>query len=147
MQRPIPFLRCGLLPALCLVVATDVLAAGMQVEPGNWEIKAFIKGPMGEQTHTTTECITESELTPDVLTREASNCTFDGIEMTSTSLSWRMACDAGEGVKTTGSGRYTGAGNTMSGTVTVETKVGAETMKMESRFEGKRIGDCTGDAE
>jgi len=63
------------------LVFSSVLAQGVPIEPGMWEITSTMKIPMLPKPRVTTsmECIVESELSPEAMTEEDmdSNCTFD----------------------------------------------------------------------
>lgn len=128
--------------AATLLAAAGAHGDGMQIRPGRWEVKATVQQPDGERTDTTTQCLEVAELTPATLAANATQCKFEGVETTTTSLSWRMSCDLGGDITTTGSGRYTGGGEAVSGTVTAQTKIGDRTTQYDSRFEARRIGDC-----
>lgn len=133
---------CGAV-ALSLAVATPVLAEGMQVQPGKWEFTATSVMPMMPMPNTVveTECVTESEIQPEMFLDYVEGCTIQESETDAASMRWKVTC-ATTGGRMDGEGSARSTGTTVRGGMTLLMNFGGQQMTMRHDWEGKRIGPC-----
>jgi hypothetical protein len=136
----------------------------IEIEPGEWETTvetvkveapnmpagaaAMMQGMMGEKK-TSRECITpeEAKADADFFTEDKdSNCTREGFAVGGGRIKGSMTCTA-EGGKSTISmeGRYSGTSYDMNSKISTEGQ--GQSMTIEARTTGRRIGDCPPGAE
>ncbi|MCF6206372.1 MAG: DUF3617 domain-containing protein [Sulfurovum sp.] len=124
-----------------------VAEADINMKEGLWTItsKTDMSGlPMAIPESSFTQCITKKDLLPRGENKEAeSQCKIIEQKISGNTITWKMECDTGEGVKTKISGSITYNGNTMHGTtetITFVPQMGE--MKMKQTMTGKRVGEC-----
>jgi len=116
---------------------------------GQWEVKMEMEMagmPAGMPPFTTTQCITPDEAKDPQKAmpqmgrggrgRGNQNCTVSDYKMEGNKVSWSMKCEGDQAM--TGTGEFTYAADTYTGSIKMETGRGAMTMK----YSGKRLGDC-----
>ena len=141
-------LRSALMIAALAALAASVFAQGPRRD-GNWEVKMEMSMPgMTMPAITTTQCITkEDALDPQKALQQApsgrggrggdQNCKVSDYKVEGSKVTYAMTCDGPE--KMSGSGEFVYAGETYTGTMTVNVAGRGMTMK----YSGKRLGDCT----
>jgi hypothetical protein len=131
--------------ALILVlVSFEATAEGIAIEPGKWEMSTTMNMPMLSQpkVSTVTECMEESELSPEKMTDEMdSGCTFDARVVENNTMKWSMDCVADTG-SSRGEWEATSHGDTLTGSGTITIDVQGQSMEMLMSWEGKRVGEC-----
>ncbi len=130
---------------LCLFVTTTLIstahAAGMQVTPGLWETTSTVTSLAGTQENVSQECITEPEMSPMKMVKDAPNCKITDSNVNASSMQWTMQCDQG-GASMTGNGQVTSSGDAISGGMDLTAVLGGQEVSMNTKWEGKRLGDC-----
>ena len=139
-------LRSALMMAALAALVASVLAQGPRRD-GNWEVKMEMSMPgmPAMPPITTTQCITkEDALDPQKSLQQGpsgrggnQNCKVSEYKVEGSKVTYAMSCEAPE--KMSGTGEFVYAGDTYTGTMTVNAAGGGMSMK----FSGKRLGDCT----
>jgi hypothetical protein len=122
----------------------SVLAKGVEVEPGLWEMTMTMEMPMMPvpQVRTTTECIEENEINPDAFQmQEDSPCTIGDVVVDGDTITWTLQCPSDMGLMA-GKWSFTSQGDSMQGDGTMTMDMGGQKMVMTMSWEGKRVGDC-----
>jgi len=135
-------LKWALLAALLSPGA--VLAKGVEVEPGLWEMTMTMTMPMmpAPQVRTTTECVEETELDPkNFQMDEDSPCTIGDVQVDGNTASWTLQCPSDMG-SMTGRWSFTSSGDSMQGEGGMTMDVGGQKMAITMSWEGRRLGDC-----
>lgn len=119
-------------------------ADGVPIEPGLWEIESTTEHSMmpQPQTRTRTECIEDSELRPDFFDDPSGECRVVESSVDGPRMTWTLVCttDAGE---MRGAGQLVAEGEELRGSMTMDMEVQGQRMRMEHRWEGRRLGPCT----
>lgn len=132
--------------ALALVASGGISsAAGLQIEPGEWEFETTTQSPMTPQptTKTRRQCVTESDADPLAAMTADSKCTISDRTTSGNTLTWKMSCADTGGPSMQGEGRLTADGDTAQGQMTMRASFGGQTMEMKQTWKGKRLGDCS----
>ena len=120
-------------------------ADGIPVEPGLWEMSSTMNMPMLPQPRvtTTTECMTESEISMDDMGGEKMdpNCQFEMAQIDGNTMKWSFDCPV-EGGTSHGEWEAISTGDSVTGKGVVTMSFQGQTMEMSMAWEGKRIGDC-----
>jgi len=136
--------KTALIGLMIALASTNAMADGIAIEPGNWEMTTTMNAPMLTQpkVNTVTECIEESEITPEAMTDEMdSGCTFDARVIEGDTMKWSVDCQAAGG-STRGEWEATSHGDTLTGSGTITVDIQGQSMEMQMSWEGKRLGDC-----
>ena len=139
--------RSALLIAACAALVASLFAQGARRD-GNWEVKMEMSMPgmPAMPPITTTQCITkEDALDPQKAVQGppggrgggGGNCKVSDYKVDGNKVTYAMSCEGAE--KMSGTGEFTYAGDTYTGTMTVNAAGRGMTMK----YSGKRLGDCT----
>ncbi len=138
-------MRLYTLLALGLVSTSQVLAAGVTIEPGLWELtttRSSFKGGEGPITETEQTCIKESEYDPVNMFKDLpEDCEPIQQQVDGNSLTFSLTCMA-EGAEQKISGKFTSGGTTAEGRTDIEMNFMGQKLSMNSEFTGKRLGDC-----
>jgi len=122
-----------------------VLAAGIPVEPGLWEIKSTVTMPMLPEPRVTTvtECMEKSEISMDDMGREGMdpNCTFEAAQVDGNTMNWSFDCPV-EGGTSHGEWEAVSSGDSVTGSGLMTMSFQGQSMEMTMAWEGKRVGDC-----
>ena len=133
------------LALLFSLVSSPVIAEGIPIEPGLWEMTSTMNIPMLPQPRVSTEmeCIEESELSPEAMTEENmdTSCTFDTRVVDGNTMKWSMDCDS-EGGASHGDWEVTSHGDSLTGEGTITVDMQGRDMVMTMKWDGKRVGDC-----
>lgn len=126
------------LSLLCLAYAE-----GMNVKSGLWETKSIVTMPFGggKQEHTSQDCITQSNITPEEMMKDAEGCQILNANVDANSMQWTISCQ-NEGVEMLGEGSAESAGTTITGGMNISATFDGQDMVMSTNWEGKYIGDC-----
>jgi hypothetical protein len=136
----------------------------IEIEPGEWETTvetvkvdapnmppeaaAMMKGMMGEKK-TSRQCITpeEAKADADFFTEEKdSNCTKEGFSVGDGRIRGTISCTGGDSKSTISmDGRYSGTSYDMTSKISTEGQ--GQSMTIEARTSGRRIGDCPAGAK
>ena len=127
-----------LLSLLLLVPAAP--AAGMRVEPGQWEFRSVAIPSTGRED-VTKECVDEAEMTPEIFMKDAPECTVTDPQSDSSSMSWSMTCTS-QGGGMSGDARFTSTGDTVEGVMNMHVRAQGMKMSMKRQWRGKRLGPC-----
>lgn len=126
------------------LIATKALAEGIAIEPGKWEMTTTFNMAMLTQPRvtTTTECMEESEISPENMTDEMdSGCTYEARVVEGNTMKWSMNCEAETG-SSRGEWEATSHGDTLTGSGKIEVEVQGQAMEMLMSWEGRHVGDC-----
>ena len=133
------------LALLISLVSSSVFAQGIPIEPGMWEMTPTMNMPMLPQPRVTNskECIEEDELSPETWNEEDmdTSCTFSNRVVNGNTMKWSMNCNA-QGGATRGEWEVTSHGDTLTGEGTVTVDMQGQSMVMDMKWDGKRVGDC-----
>ncbi|MFO7954169.1 DUF3617 domain-containing protein [Thioalkalivibrio sp.] len=135
----------AVLPILALPLAVQAETPNMQ--PGLWEHQntMTVEGmnDMPEQTHSSTECVTQEDIDRGENIIEApEGCTLEEMDMTADRMDYTMNCPGPEGGRMQMEGSMRFMGDRAEGEMTSEmdTPMGPMNMRMEMR--SQRIDDC-----
>jgi hypothetical protein len=138
-------IRASIILGVLFFAAPAAWAEGIPVEPGMWEMTSTVTMPMLPQPRvtTTTECMTESEISMDDMGGEDMdpNCQFEMAQIDGNTMKWSFDCPV-EGGTSHGEWEATSTGNSVTGKGVVTMSFQGQTMEMTMNWEGKRIGDC-----
>ncbi len=126
-------------------MCTALAAEGIKMEKGMWEMTSTTSAPMFPEPRvaTKTECIEKSEFgVSDLIRKQDDQCSITESSVNGNSLSWKMECDMQGGGKGSGGGRFTSNGSSGTGTMHMTMEIQGQTIKMETSWNGKRIGPC-----
>jgi len=136
--------RCKLL-LVTLLAAPAVMADGIPVEPGLWEMTSTMKMPMLPEPRvtTTTECVEETEISLEDLGGDGMdpNCSFDLSQVDGNAMKWSFDCPV-EGGTSHGEWEAVSAGDSVSGKGLITMSFQGRTMEMTMDWAGHRVGDC-----
>ena len=131
--------------AVGVAVAVSVFAQGPRRD-GRWEVKIeMAMAGMTMPAQTTTQCITPQDAAdPQKAVPQGgrgrggnpSDCKISDYKTEGNKVSWKMECAQEQ---MSGSGEFTYAGDTYTGTMNMKARGQDMTMK----YTGKRLGDCT----
>jgi hypothetical protein len=129
--------------AMLAVIGTEAHAAPV-INPGLWEISTRIQMPgmpSGIPPQTVQVCYRASDVQDAAKTvPKDKNCDLKDYKLSGNTASWRIEC-RGE-TQMSGSGSFTYAGNSYSGTAKFVMKQGGQTMQMSQSYSARRLGDC-----
>ena len=137
--------RLFILIILCITLMSPTFATdSIQMEPGMWEMTSTVSMPMLPEPRvaTKTECVDKSEFSVDDLMKEnKGECSITESQVNGNSLTWSMRCEmqGGTGI---GGGQFISNGNSGSGNMHMSMEVQGQTFKMETSWQGRRIGPC-----
>jgi len=130
--------------AVALAAASGLAQAAPVIQPGLWEITTRMEMPgmpAGMGQHATQTCYRPGDVQDAAKTvPKDKNCEVKDYKLSGNTASWRMEC-RGE-TEMTGTGTFTYAGNSYSGTTKFAMKQGGRSMNMTQAYSAKRIGDC-----
>ena len=133
------------LALLISLVSSSVFAEGIPIEPGMWEMTSTMNMPMLPQPRVTNskECIEEDELSPETWNEEDmdTSCTFSNRVVDGNTMKWSMNCNA-QGGATRGEWEVTSHVDTLTGAGTVTVDMQGQSMVMNMKWDGKRVGNC-----
>jgi hypothetical protein len=136
--RPLALLSAFLL-------SPPVLAEGMTIEPGMWEMKSTMKMPMLPEPRVTTltECMTESEISMDDLSGSDLDpaCKFQVEQAGENSMKWTVDCPV-EGGSSHGEWSATSNGDSVNGDGVITMSFQGQSMEMTMEWSGRRTGPC-----
>lgn len=126
---------------LALIVMSSLAYAGsgLNINEGKWQITVSmeIEGmPMKMPPNTFTQCLKKEQAVPND-EKPNQQCVTKDVVTKGNSVSWTMVC-TNPGGQMTGKGMVSYHKDKMDGSMTME----GQGMKMISRFNGHRIGDC-----
>ena len=120
-------------------------AAGVSIEPGQWEMTSTMTMTMmpDPQTTTTMECIVEDELNPETFNMDKDNpCNITEVTIDGDTARWLISCPTEGGPTMEGQWEITSHGDSLTGTGSMITEFSGQKMRFNMSWEGKRIGDC-----
>ena len=136
---------------LCILLITTLFAApavmadGIPIEPGLWEITSTMQMPMLPEPRvtTTTECMENSEITMDDMGTEDMdpNCTADVSQVDSNTMKWSFDCPV-QGGTSHGEWEMVSEGDSVSGNGVITMSFQGQAMEMTMEWEGHRVGNC-----
>jgi len=138
-------IRASMILGILFLAAPAAWAEGIPVEPGMWEMTSTVTMPMLPQPRvtTTTECMTESEVSMDDMGGEDMDpdCQFEMAQVDGNTMKWSFDCPV-EGGTSHGEWEAISTGDSVTGKGVVTMSFQGQTMEMSMVWEGKRIGDC-----
>jgi hypothetical protein len=133
-----------MLTGMLLICSASVLAEGVPITPGKWEMTMTVEMSMlpAPQVKTSTECIEESELTPESFNMdENSPCDLADFEIDGKTVRWRLSCPTPSG-NMTGNWEFTSDDDSVVGTGSMSADMGGMAMEVNMDWKGVRLGDC-----
>jgi len=138
-------IRASIILGILFLTAPVARADGIPDEPGMWEMSSTMTMPMLAQPRvtTTTECMTESEISMDDMGGEEMdpNCQFEMAQVDGNTMKWSFDCPV-EGGTSHGEWEATSGGDSVTGNGVITMSFQEQTMEMTMSWQGKRIGDC-----
>ena len=138
-------IRASIILGILFFTAPVARADGIPVEPGMWEMSSTMTMPMLAQPRvtTTTECMTESEISMDDMGGEEMepNCQFEMAQVDGNTMKWSFDCPV-DGGTSHGEWEATSSGDSVTGNGVITMSFQGQTMEMTMSWQGKRIGDC-----
>lgn len=140
---PVVCLRTIFIVTVLLVSPLPVLAEGLPVEPGLWEISWSMPDPLGgaavRQTRRT--CVRERTITTDRVNAQMTDCRVWNAVFQGPSARWKMRCETPAG-PIAGTGSLKSNGRAVSGSVDLAMTIGSLEVPVTGAFKGQRVGDC-----
>lgn len=124
------------------LLPTDAYA--IKIEPGKWEFTSTTQMPMmpEPQMRRNEECVTDGERTPDEFIEDMDGCDVTDVKSDDSTMAWTVKCSE-DARQMTGSANITSTGATLQGTMSMEMSMpGHPAMKMDMKWQGKRLGPC-----
>ena len=123
------------------------IAVQPNMQPGQWEYTTAtrVAGPVDipEQTSTHTQCVTEGEINDaDAFMEDVEDCEVKRREVTADKAGFTLVCPGQQGTEMRMTMDMRLLGNRVEGESVVTLLMSGESMKMRSRVEGRRVGDC-----
>ncbi len=139
-------LRIALTGLAIMLFAGTVFAEGVSINPGQWEMTATIEMSLlpEPRVRTSTQCLTESELDPNVFNVDEDNtCNFADVVIDGNSARWSVLCPTEDGVQMEGQWEFTSSGDSITGTGSLSADANGMQIEFKMDWEGKRVGDCS----
>lgn len=129
--------------SILAIASAQAVAAGVPIEPGQWQIKTAMTMPMisGERLHELTQCISTDSIDPVEMMGNSNECEVTEQDVSGETVTWKMSCNTPDG-PASGSGSFTSEGANAHGSMKIEFTVQGQTLEMNTRWEGERIGSC-----
>ena len=132
--------------AVLATVSTPVLAEGIPVEPGLWEVTTTMTMPMmpTPQVMTVEECFKDEIMDMDDMSTDDldPNCEFDLAQVDGATMQWSIDCPVEGGGTMHAEWVATSGGDTVEGEGKMTVSVAGQTMDMQMTWAGKRTGAC-----
>lgn len=132
---------------LMIGLIASVQAETPNLEPGMWETTATIRAeggfPIPEQSHTSSDCMTEEDLAMgDAFFEDVDQCEFQHREIRRNGADFEMTCSdpSGMSIKMTASMSFNG--DTSEGNIRAELETPMGPMSMLTTLKGRRTGSC-----
>ncbi len=128
-----------------ILLAGTSNAAGVAINPGQWEMTSTMTMSMMPQPQTTTvlECIEENTLNPEDFNMDKdSPCMITDVTVEGNTTRWSINCPTEGGPVMSGKWEVTSNGDSLSGKGTMSTEFSGQKMGFNMTWEGKRVGDC-----
>jgi hypothetical protein len=125
--------------------AMTATAAGVSINPGQWEMTTTMTMTMMPQPRTTTvvQCLEDAELDPENFNMDEDNpCEISEVIFDGNNASWSITCSTDIGMVMQGQWEFTSSGDSITGSGSMFAEIGAQKMDFNMNWEGKRIGDC-----
>ncbi|WP_428604274.1 DUF3617 domain-containing protein [Sedimenticola sp.] len=128
---------------LMIFIASGVQATGILITPGQWQFQISASTPLMAKpiNKTLTECLTNKEISPRALMKNAPGCQLSDVQSNGKQLNWKMTCDS-HGGKMNGTGSFSSSGDVVNGTMDMVMNMHGQALTMHNRWSGKRIGAC-----
>jgi hypothetical protein len=138
------WISCSILLAGSLALG-QVLADGIAIDPGKWEMTSAVELPRMPEPKVTTveECIDVGELSPDGIAADGldQGCTMDSNQVSGNTMAWTMTCPS-RGSEMRGSWTATSKGDTLSGGGEMVGNFGGQEFVILMTWSGRRVGPC-----
>ena len=132
--------------AVLAIASSPVLAEGIPVEPGKWEITTTMTMPMlpAPQTMTVEECFEDEIMDMDDMATDEldPNCSYDLGQVDGTTMQWSIDCPVDGGGTMHAEWVATSGGDTVDGEGNMTMSIQGQTMDMQMTWTGKRVGSC-----
>ena len=131
--------------ASLLLLPFAVHAAGMKVEPGQWEFRSTSNLPMmlGKPPAVTTRCLNAGEVSPDTFLKDVQieGCAVVESRADAASLHWKLSCRQSGGAFS-GAADFTSTGTVIHGVLKVSLPITIMPLDFEQEWEGRRLVVC-----
>jgi len=144
-------MRCmtALAVASLFLVPALAYADTPNIQPGEWEYEnvTTFEGDMDipEQSHTTTECVTQEDIDDGLVTPDESDmgdCEITEQSVSASSMTYTMVCVDEQGSEMEMSAQMDFMGDRASGVITGTLESAMGRIDVHTTMEGRRIGDC-----
>jgi hypothetical protein len=126
-------------------IPSILLAEGLQVKPGMWEITATSENSMmgAARTRTIKKCMTEPEFDPSTQMQgmDKDQCQTTS-KVTGNKMDYTIKCSSPDSGDFSGQGTFISKGDTMNSVMNIQGSAEGQTITMKVSTKGKRIGDC-----
>ena len=130
---------------ITLFLVNSASAAGVSIDPGQWEMTTTMTMSMMPQPQTTTvlECIEEDVLDPESFNMDEDNpCEITEVTTDGNTARWLINCPTEGGPVMEGHWEVTSNGDSLTGKGEMTTGITGQIMGFSMSWEGKRIGKC-----
>jgi len=137
-------MKSSLIIIVLNLIPAALLAEGLQIKPGMWEITATSENSMmGARTHTIQKCMTDSEFDPSTQMQgmDKDQCQTT-TKVSGNKMDYTMECSSPDSGDFSGQGTFTSNGDTMESIMNIQGSAEGQTITMKVSSIGKRIGDC-----
>ena len=129
------------------LISQGAQAAAPNMRAGMWEITVTMDMagmPAGIPPQVVKQCLTQKDAeNPQKFAQGgpgSDRCQISNYQLKGNTASWDMACKGPE--EMTGTGIFTFAGDSYTGTTRMTMKSGGQAHNMTMQYSGKRVGDC-----
>ncbi len=141
-------LKSMIAAGLMVGLVATALAETPNLEPGMWETTTTMRAeggfPLPEQTHTSSECMTEEDiLAGDSFFEDIEQCQFQRREIGRNGADFAMTCSDQSGMEVNMVATMKFNGDTSEGTINADLKTPMGPMTMVTTLKGRRTGDCS----
>ena len=134
---------CGII----LLGAQGLALGAVDMQEGEWEttVVTSMEGAgmaMPPMTSTVSNCLTKKDLVPNPNPDQSKDCEVVDQKVAGNTVSWRLICNQ-DGARMEGAGEMTYHGVSYDGTMKTTTVAEGQTMNMNMKLSGRRLGVCT----
>lgn len=138
-------LRIAMSSLAAVFFSTAIVAEGVSIDPGQWEMTSTLTMTMMPHPQTTKimQCIEETELSPDSFNMDKDNpCDVTEVAVDGNTARWSINCPIDGGPAMKGHWEFTSNGDSITGTGAMSANYQGQEMGFTMEWSGKRVGDC-----
>ena len=130
--------------AFCTATQLVSAAESVPVEPGLWRTVATVNMPLmpEPQQQTKEVCMTSTELSPELITQQAPQCSVNSSSISGGKLDWTMNCLTPEGSAEATGQLEVKDRKKMTGWTRMNLAAGDQQLEITTQWAGEHIGPC-----